>query len=106
MSLIFFLAPVIILTWLYFWKRLVVTSRLSRPWKIALGLFILAILTVQIALPPFLRKHHETSVLLPLTFGILGFMDLLLFFSLFKDIFLTLRDLLFKNEDPQRRLFL
>lgn len=90
-SMAFFaLIPLILIgAWIYIWRRIVLTSKMSRKWNnLVMGSMGLCLIFQLIAPRLFrtgLATRSPTSVLFfSFTFGLLGLMDLLLFFTILK----------------------
>jgi uncharacterized protein len=100
----------IIAAWIYIWRRLILTSKLSPKKQRALTWFFFFLLFVELVTPFITRwsrhSRHPLNFLI-VTYVILGFVDLLLFFTIAKDIVL-LASKLFPStrQNPSRRLFL
>src|ERR1035438_6956083 len=109
--MLFFLLPLILTgAWVYIWRRLIVTAKLSPIRQRILTDLLVFLLIIQLA-TPFLMRHsreirHPYNFLI-LSYAMLGFVDLLLFFTLAKDVLSLFLRIFPKNkEDESRRLFI
>jgi len=109
--MIFGLLPLILISvWVYIWRRLVLTARFSpKNQKLVTG-FLFVLLLLEVATPLLMRHSREMRHpyrFLVTSYVILGFVDLLFFFTLAKDVVqILLRFLPPVYENPNRRLFL
>ncbi|MDZ4677799.1 MAG: metallophosphoesterase [Oligoflexia bacterium] len=103
---------ILVVSWLYIWKRLVLTSQLPTVWKYAAQSFLVLLLLMQIALPFIYRLKAKGNIEVPnilfwIGYGALGFMVFMVFATIARDVFtfLSLKTYA-KDFDPTRRLFL
>jgi uncharacterized protein len=112
MKFFFFLSIILVLGWVFAWHRIIIASRLSRSWTTLLSLLMATGLALQIIAPRLLRSgrfegSHILTLFLSFTFGLLGFIDLVVFFAIVKDVaFLVWKTVSRDGKDIQRRLFI
>jgi predicted MPP superfamily phosphohydrolase len=113
MSLFFiFFSILLLFSWAYLWWRLVLTSHLPKKWKLLTEGTLVFLLLVQFVLPFLYRgyafgKFMVSSSVFWFGYSVLGFMVLLVFAALARDLIIFISQKTFaQNYDAKRRLFL
>jgi predicted MPP superfamily phosphohydrolase len=109
MSFFFVLSTIVVWAWFYIWKSTVVSSSLPLRAQKIIKITLSFALCIQLGTPLLLRSGlvSQHVGLFSITLGLLGFLDLLAFYALVKDlIYFTWKISNKSPMDPHRRLFI